>query len=120
MDGSKFVINDGILAWFEGPEWDEVALKAFKEAETQILNTAQTYAPWADRTGDARAGLSTQVNEVDGQITLELFHTVDYGLWLETIQNGRFATIMPTLESYAPYAFSKAEAAIRAARRGRS
>lgn len=49
----------------------------------------------------ARAGLGTDVYRDGLNVELVLFHTVDYGLWLETIQSGRFATIMPTLEALA-------------------
>ena len=114
----SMTIRDGIIAWFDGPEWDEVALKAMKEVEDQILSFAKANAPWADRTGLAREGLSTYTSNDDGTLILELYHTVEYGLWLETIQSARFATIMPTLESYAPFAFSKVTAAVRTARRG--
>lgn len=114
----SMTIRDGIIAWFDGPEWDDVALKAMKEAEDRILSFAKANAPWADRTGLARERLTTYTSNDDGTIILELYHGVDYGLWLETIQSGRFATIMPTLESYAPFAFSMVTAAVRSARRG--
>lgn len=65
-----------------------------------ILAYAQENAPWSDRTGDARSGLDVDVDSDGDSITLQLFHTVDYGLWLEVIQNGRFAIIMPTLEHF--------------------
>jgi hypothetical protein len=79
----------------------ENALELFEAEAPGILEYAQANAPWEDRTGDARAGLGVEVYEEDGDIYLDLYHTVDYGLWLEVIQNGRFATIMPTLEAYA-------------------
>jgi len=58
-------------------------------------------APWTDRTGDARAGLDVGVDHDGENVDLQLFHTVDYGLWLEVIQSGRYAIIMPTLEAFA-------------------
>lgn len=76
------------------------AREVFESAAGEILAYAQTNAPWDDRTGMAREGLITEVNEVDNEIYLVLAHTVDYGQWLETIQSGRFAIIMPTLEVY--------------------
>lgn len=66
------------------------------------LDFAKEQAPWTDRTGAARDGLDTDVSEDGETIVWTLFHTVDYGIWLETIQNGRFSVIMPTLELYAP------------------
>lgn len=71
------------------------------EMAAEILNYAKTNAPWADRTGDARRLLDVDVSEDGETIVIQLYHQVDYGLWLEVIQNGNFAIIMPTLERYA-------------------
>lgn len=75
---------------------------AFQEGAQALLLAAQEGAPWNDRTGMARYGLNVAVYSEGTNIYLDLYHTVDYGEWLETIQNGRFATIMPTLELYGP------------------
>lgn len=119
MNNSRVLIDDGIIVWFDGPEWDDVVAEAFRDAADDIKTAAQQNAPWSDRTGDARAGLETIVENNNGEVVLSLFHTVEYGLWLEVIQNGRFATIMPTLEEYAPRAFNTAEVQISQSRRGR-
>lgn len=79
-------------------DWEDTALDVAQEA----LEFAKEQASWADRSGDAREGLDVDVESSGDGIVLTLFHTVDYGQWLETIQNGRFAVIMPTLELYAP------------------
>ncbi|MGX9924108.1 hypothetical protein ACWIG4_30140 [Streptomyces sp. NPDC002248] len=76
--------------------WADTVLDVGVEA----LEYAKANAPWEDRTGDARDGLDVDVDDSGNTIVLSLFHTVDYGQWLETIQNGRFAIIMPTLEIY--------------------
>ncbi len=54
-------------------------------------------APWTDRTGQARAGLSAraQVTATEGVITLS--HGADHGIWLEIANQGRFAIVGPTL-----------------------
>jgi len=118
--GNSFIIDDGIIVWFDGPEWDDIAAEVFEQATDQIETYAQDNAPWQDRTGDARAGLRAESTNSAGDITLTLEHTVDYGLWLEVIQNGRFAIIMPTLEAEAPRVFHAATIAVAAARRGRN
>jgi hypothetical protein len=33
---------------------------------------------------------------------IDLFHTVEYGIWLEIRWDGRFAIIQPTLEHFGP------------------
>jgi hypothetical protein len=67
----------------------------------EMLANARDNAPWADRTGAAREGLEVEVAKEGGEIVITLGHTVDYGIWLELIQSGRFAIIMPTIEKYA-------------------
>lgn len=67
----------------------------------QALDYAQSNAPWNDRTGDARAELDVDVHWEGHVIVWEMFHGVDYGLFLETRWNGKFAIIMPTLEMFA-------------------
>lgn len=84
------------------------AEQAFLQWAPAILEYAQYNAPWTDRTGAAREGLDVEVYEEDGEIVLDLFHTAEHGYWLEIIQNGRFATIMPTLEVFANQVFDAA------------
>lgn len=117
-DNGAFIVEDGIMAWFDGPEWDDVAEAAFKDAAQEVQTIAQADAPWEDRSGDARSGLETSVSNDDGLIELSLFHTVEYGLWLEVIQNGNFAIIMPTLEQQAPRVFQEAADKVASARKG--
>lgn len=103
MGLSGIFIRDGLTA---GVAQAEAVFR--KGLEEDVLNTAtdalayaQDEAPWEDRTGDARAGLDTDVFWERETIVWELYHTVDYGLYLETILNGKFAIIMPTLEMFA-------------------
>ena len=84
------------------------AYEAMEEYADIIRDYAQENAPWNDRTGEARAGLDTNVEQVQGEIVLELFHTAEHGQWLETVQSGRWAIIMPTLELFAADAFEAA------------
>lgn len=111
--------TDGIIDWHNGPFWDEVAHESFSLAETQLEDAARDRAIWEDRTGDARAGLTAQaLKPYDGMVQMLLFHTVEYGIWLELIQNGRFAVIMSTLEAEAPRIINNAMRRIRYARKG--
>lgn len=71
------------------------------ELAGEILDYARSNAPWEDRTGAARAGLDIAVQQDVDAIVIQLYHTVDYGLWLEVIENGHFSIIMPTLELFA-------------------
>lgn len=102
MSDDGIQITDGME---HGIALAEVAIPRRFEEETlavaiRALDYAKQNAPWADRTGQAREGLDTDVTMDHNTITWTLFHTVDYGQWLETIQNGTFAIIMPTLEQF--------------------
>jgi hypothetical protein len=115
---SDFTIIDGQAAWYAGPEWNHVALAAAQAFAPGVEDRARSNAIWEDRTGDARAGLTAEASESQGIIYLELAHTVDYGQWLEVIQNGRFAVIMRTLEEEAPPVFDAIALAVANARHG--
>lgn len=72
------------------------------------MDTMKRKAPWTDRTGNARAGL-VAVAEHSGAATMTggatgfsqhkivMAHGVDYGIWLEVANLGKFQIIMPTL-----------------------
>lgn len=64
---------------------------------------AQSNASWEDRSGDAREGLTAEVvDEGLFRNSIVLYHTVDYGIWLEIRWNGRYAIILPTIEHFGP------------------
>lgn len=69
-----------------------------RQAAHAVEQEAKASAPWADRTGAARAGLYTDVYQEGNEVVLELGHSVDYGQWLELIKDGQYAIILPTLE----------------------
>jgi hypothetical protein len=73
-------------------------------AATQMQNDAKTNARWVDRTGNARTGLfgTSEADFGATVVTIYLSHgaTIDYGIWLELANSGRYAVIMPTLEAH--------------------
>lgn len=56
-------------------------------------------ASWEDRTGAARDGLDAEVYETPGSVGVILYHSVDYGIWLEVRWGGTYAIIFPTIEA---------------------
>lgn len=103
--------NRGGSFWVDriGPVLDVLALSAIdnvadamEDGRRRVEEYAKDNAPWSDQTGAARDGLTASVYMEGLTVVLELAHTVDYGIWLELIQDGRFATIMPTLEALGP------------------
>ena len=59
-------------------------------------------APWTDQTSNARNGLTAQAYSQGKEHGIVLYHQVDYGIWLETRFNGRYAIINPTIEVMGP------------------
>lgn len=59
-------------------------------------------APWTDRTTNARNGLAAEAFEEGDTFGIVLRHSVDYGIFLEDKNNGKYAIIIPTLDEYAP------------------
>lgn len=58
----------------------------------------RSHAPWADETGAARAGLMAMANRLgSGAHELLLSYSVHYGIYLETIESGRYAVIAPAM-----------------------
>lgn len=78
------------------------ARRAVAEYFAPVVETyAKQNAPWTDQTGNARQGLHGFVEDLSDTVTaLYLAHGVDYGIFLELAHQGRYAIIMPTLESH--------------------
>lgn len=73
----------------------------------QLVSYAVANAPWEDRSGDARAGLQAAVTLENESLEIDLYHTIDYGLWLEVRWGGKYAIIIPTVEAMGPKLLAK-------------
>lgn len=62
----------------------------------------RTNAKWKDQTGAARNGLQGKVVAGVGSVAVVFYHTVDYGVWLETRWSGKYAIIRPTMAAMGP------------------
>lgn len=103
-DGGGIDLEDGISSNLDELESElpGSAADAMLEGAQAMLEWAKANAPWSDRTGAARAGLDVDVDQEGDEIIVTLFHTVDYGLWLEVIQAGRFGIILAAIERFGP------------------
>jgi hypothetical protein len=68
----------------------------------QLAADAKANAAWRDQSGAARAGLASAVEVASDIVTIYLFHTVNYGPYLERSRGGRYAVIMPSIERAGP------------------
>lgn len=79
------------------------AIHALFQFEARDLESyMRQNAPWQDQTGNARNGLSARPFQTLTNVGIDLFHTVPYGIWLETRFSGNYAIIVPTINAKAP------------------
>jgi hypothetical protein len=93
-------------------EWTEEFFKkflngmedSFKNKICPMLETyAQINAPWTDQTGNARRKLNCKYTRINETIfNAALAHGVDYGIFLEKCNSGRYAILKPTIEASIP------------------
>lgn len=76
---------------------------ALERLQQDMVEYAQQNAPWEDITGDARAELHSPAitTSSNGDKSIILAHGVDYGIYLETMNGGQFAIIIPTIREFA-------------------
>jgi len=104
FEKNKFYTIDTLtkgLANFEFKTGDGV-IDAAQKFAGELVAYAQDNAPWEDDTGDARRGLFAEGWADNDQVSLILSHTVEYGIYLEVRNGGRFAIIIPTIEAMGP------------------
>ena len=68
----------------------------------KVQASARMNAPWKDRTSNARNGLFAEPVHERLKHSIVLFHSVPYGIWLEVRWSGRYAIIVPTIQSEGP------------------
>lgn len=70
---------------------------AAKYTATQTEAWMKNNATWTDRTGAARNGLRARVFTSGSKVAIVLYHSVPYGVYLETRWGGKYAIIRPAL-----------------------
>jgi len=63
-------------------------------------------APWTDRTTNARNGLGGIVFKQGKRWVMNLFGRVNYQIWLEVKNGGKYAIITPTVQAWGPRVMS--------------
>jgi hypothetical protein len=68
-------------------------------------------AVWEDKTGNARQTLNADAENVTlDMVQIILAHGVDYGIYLELANAGRFAIIGPALDHFGPLIWADVQA----------
>jgi hypothetical protein len=110
VPGAKAVGKGGGLTWLTNPFFGNgkaatlvLDIRVGMAAATagfakDVEDYAREHAPWEDRSGEARSGLKAEARQRLWTYTIILYHTVDYGIWLEIRWDGKYAIILPTIE----------------------
>lgn len=73
---------------------------------TIMANNAKRSASWEDRTGNARSGIfgTSEADFSRHVVTIFLSHgvAIDYGIWLELANSGKYSIIMKTMQAHLP------------------
>ncbi|MBT9137203.1 MAG: hypothetical protein DDT34_02290 [Firmicutes bacterium] len=65
----------------------------------QLEGRAKKNAPWQDRSSNARNGLFGTVEVRGDVIYIRVAHSMEYGIFLELANDGRFAILKPTVDA---------------------
>lgn len=87
------------------PDYENIVNKFMEAAAIQGAEHMRTHARWKDNRGhrkdrvpgEARAGLGTTTELETSHKVIWFLHGVDYGIWLEIKNHGKYQIIMPTV-----------------------
>ncbi len=65
---------------------------------------AKTNRPWTDRSSSARDRLKGDSQTMGTMVRCSISHGVDYGIYLEMCNEGRYRVLKPTIDAIAPKA----------------
>jgi hypothetical protein len=78
-----------------------------KSTAEEMQGYARENAPWQDRTGNARRGLTGSWGLNKYVYYVKLAHSVDYGVYLELSNEKRFEIIAPTMQKFGAGLYSR-------------
>jgi len=78
------------------------AIALAKDWSGQLEGRAKTGASWTDRTGNARSGLFGSVEVRGDHVFIRVGHSMEYGVFLELANDGRFAILKSTINKAVP------------------
>lgn len=76
------------------------AVKATEYTAAEMQNYAHETAPWTDRTGLARKRLYAQMDNTFPDLAIVIGHRMEYGIYLELSNLGKYRVIEPTVNKY--------------------
>jgi len=101
---SKWTLDDGITKNIKKfpQQFDNVVGTYLDYQAGKVQDYMRSNATWTDQTGNARQGLFAVYRKSGNAHTIIVYHTMPYGIYLETRFDGKFAIIQPTLLHFGP------------------
>ncbi|GIM32710.1 hypothetical protein [Paraclostridium bifermentans] len=65
---------------------------------------AKTNRPWGDISGDARDRLHGDSQNLGNKVRCSISHGIDYGVYLEMCNEGKYRILKPTIDAVGPKA----------------
>ncbi len=96
MAGGDEVVG-ALRAWSERRRAAVIALA--QNWGGQLEKRAKTGASWQDRTANARNGLQGKAIVKPAVVIIALAHSIDYGVYLELANSGKYAILKPTIDN---------------------
>lgn len=76
-----------------------------EQTAAKMEEDAKVNKPWQDQTGAARQGLFGYTFQTPQTLETRIAHGVDYGVYLELANQGRYAILTPTTRKFATQYF---------------
>jgi hypothetical protein len=106
MAGSEAVIKN----MYNWAFMKQAGLEAIaRTAGASMQGYARVGARWKNRTSHARQGLRGGMYKEDKDIFSYIAHSVDYGIFLELCNDGKYAILLETRDKFAPEVKKQAE-----------
>lgn len=110
MSGFKLEIEPIIKGLIEKEAKAKVALELLGDTVAKDMEAyAKTNRPWTDQTGDARNRLHGDSQNLGSKVRCSISHGVDYGIYLELCNEGKYAILEETVENIGDKALKKLE-----------
>jgi hypothetical protein len=79
----------------------------FQDAAPEIEAHLKETAPWPDQSGASRQALHAEAKAESDGASVTFGHGVDYGLDLELKEDGKYAVVLPTMDTFAIKLFGR-------------
>ncbi|MBS5952579.1 hypothetical protein [Paraclostridium bifermentans] len=82
-----------------------VALLKYGDSVAKDMEAyAKTNRPWSDISGDARDRLHGDIQNLGNKVRCNISYGVDYGVYLEMCNEGKYRILKPTIDAIGPKA----------------